>query len=64
MAISTMTLWDLWMSMFRMDAEMDDCADRANGVLVLKPLVEVEMEEWLAPAPTFAASEDCTNERE
>jgi hypothetical protein len=50
--------------MFWMDAEMDDCDDKANGVLVLKPLVKGEMEEWLAPNPTFAASEDCTNKRE
>ncbi len=60
MAISTMALWDLRMSMFWMDAEMDDCEDKANGVLVMEPLMEVEMEEWLAPAPTFLEREDCT----
>jgi hypothetical protein len=32
----------------------------ANGVLVMEPLIEVEMEEWLAPAPTFLEREDCT----
>ncbi len=45
------------MSMFWMDAEMDDCEDGASGVLVLEPLVKGEMEEWLAPNPTFTASE-------
>ena len=64
MAISTMALWDLWMSMFGMDAEMDDCEDRANGVLVMEPLTEGEMEEWLAPAPTFLEREDCTEGEE
>ena len=64
MAISTMALWDLQMSMFWMDAEMDDCEDRANGVLVMEPLMEVEMEEWLAPTPTFVAREDCTDGKE
>ncbi len=39
---------------------MDDCEDRANGVLVMEPFMEVEMEEWLAPAPTFLESEGCT----
>jgi hypothetical protein len=24
---------------------MDDCEDRANGVLIMEPLMEVEMEE-------------------
>ncbi len=48
-----MALWDLWMSMFWMDAEMEDCEDRANSVLVMEPLMEVEMEEWLALTPTF-----------
>jgi hypothetical protein len=42
MAISTMKLWDLRMSMFWMDAEMDGCEDRANCV---EPLMEVAMEE-------------------
>jgi hypothetical protein len=50
--------------MFWMDAEMDDCEDGANGVLVLEPLVKGEMEEWLAPNPNFATSEDCIDERE
>jgi hypothetical protein len=44
--------------MFWMDAEMDYCEDRA------KPLMKVEMEEWLAPAPTFLARENCTNGEE
>jgi hypothetical protein len=61
MAISTMALWDLRMSMFWMDAEIGDCEDRANGVLVMEPLMYVEIEEWLAPAPTFLAREDNTN---
>ena len=44
-------LWDLQMSMFWMDAEMDGCEDRANSVLlVMEPFVEVAMEELLAPA--------------
>ena len=43
---------------------MDDCEDRANGVLVMEPLVEVEMEEWLAPALTFLEREDCTEGEE
>ena len=30
----------------------------------MEPLVEVELEEWLAPALTFAAREDWTNEKE
>jgi hypothetical protein len=47
-----------------MDAEMDDCEDRASGVLVMEPLMEVEMEKWLAPAPTFVAREDCTSGKE
>ncbi len=35
-------LWDLWMSMFWMDAEIDGCEDRANGVLlVMEPFMEV-----------------------
>ena len=35
-------LWDLRMSMFWMDAEMDGCEDRANGVLlVMEPFMEV-----------------------
>ena len=38
--------------MFWMDAEMDSCEDRANGVLVMESLMEVVMEEWLALAPT------------
>ncbi len=46
--------------MFWMDAEMDDCEDRANSVLVMEPLMEVEMEEWLAPTPTLLEREDCT----
>jgi hypothetical protein len=48
------------MSIFWIDAEMDDCEDRVNGVLVMEPLMELEMEEWLAPAPTFLEREDCT----
>jgi hypothetical protein len=46
--------------MFWMDAEMDDCEDRVNSVLVMEPLMEVEMEEWLAPTPAFLEREDCT----
>ncbi len=42
MAISTVALWDLQMSVFWMDAEMNGCEDRANGV---EPLMEVAMEE-------------------
>ncbi len=61
MAISSMALWDLRMSNFWMDAEMDYCEDRANNVLVMEPLMKVETEEWLAPTPTFVAREDCTN---
>jgi hypothetical protein len=49
---------------FQLYAEMGDCEDRANGVLVMEPLMEVEMEEWLAQALTFAAREDCTNKKE
>ena len=45
MAISTMALRDLQMSMFWMDAEMDDSENKATGVLVMEPLMEVEMEE-------------------
>ncbi len=48
-----MALWDMRMSMFWMDAEMDDCEDRANSMLVMELLMEVEVEEWLAPTPTF-----------
>ncbi len=41
---------------------MDGCEDRVNSVLVLEPpLVQSEMEEWLATNPPFAASEDGTN---
>ncbi len=47
--------------MLWMDAEMDGCEERANGVLVMEPLMEVAMEEWLAPAPTVVGMEDCTN---
>jgi hypothetical protein len=64
MAISTMSMWDLRMSMLWMDAEMYDWENKANGVLVLEPLVKGEMEEWLAPGPPFTACEDCTDERE
>jgi hypothetical protein len=47
--------------MLWMDAEMDGCEERANGVLVTEPLMEVAMEEWLALAPTVVGMEDCTN---
>jgi len=30
-------------------------------VLVLEPLMEVVMEEWLALAPTVVGMEDCTD---
>jgi hypothetical protein len=59
-----MALWDLWISMFWMDAELDGCEDRANGVLVMEPLMEVAMEEWLALAPTVTRIEDCTDGKE
>jgi len=47
-----------------MDAEMDGCEDRANGILVIEPLMEVAMEEKLAPAPTIVRMEDCTDGKE
>ena len=60
MANSTMALWDLRISMFWMDAEMEGCEERANSVLVMEPLMEVVMEEWLALAPTVIGMDDCT----
>jgi hypothetical protein len=56
-----MMLWDLRMSMFWMDAEMNDCEDRANGVLVMEPHMEVAIEELLALALTIIGMEDCTD---
>jgi hypothetical protein len=50
--------------MFWMDAEMDGCEERANGVLVMEPLMELEMEEQLAPVPTIVDMEDCTDGKE
>ncbi len=41
-------------------SEMDGCEDRPNGV---DPLMEVAMEEYLAPAPTVIVigMDDSTN---
>ena len=47
--------------MFWMDAEMDGCEERANGVLVMEPLMEVAMEEELALAPALVGMEDYTD---
>ncbi len=63
MAISTVALWDVRISMW-MDAEMDGFKDRENGILVIEPLMEVAMEEKLAPAPTIVRMEDCTDGKE
>ncbi len=60
MANSTMALWDLQIFMFWMDAEMKGCEERANSVLVMEPLMEVVMEEWLALAPIVIGMDDCT----
>ena len=57
-------LWDLQMSMFWMDAEMDGCEDRANSVLlVMEPFMEVAMEELLAPAPIIIGMENSLMEQ-